>query len=86
MHQNDLLDEYLMLGLLNSYIVKRQIRTKQFTRDVIDTLGQRLKEVIIPIPNTPELRSAISIEIKKIVRNRISARDTILLLASELTL
>ena len=47
----ELLDEYLLLGLLNSYIVKRQIRTKQFTRDVIDTLGQRLKEVVIPIPN-----------------------------------
>jgi len=33
----DYLDPYLFLGLLNSYIVKRQIRTKQFTRDVIDT-------------------------------------------------
>ena len=33
------IDEFLLLGLLNSYIVKRQIRTKQFTRDVIDTLG-----------------------------------------------
>lgn len=82
--ENDLLDEYLLLGLLNSYIVKRQIRTKQFTRDVIDTLGQRLKEVFIPIPNSPELRAAISSEIKKIVYNRIEARDTILMLANQL--
>lgn len=82
--KEDVLDEYLLLGLLNSYIVKRQIRTKQFTRDVIDTLGQRLKEVVIPIPSSPELRSAISAEIKKIVNNRIEARDTILMLANKL--
>lgn len=82
--KSDLLDEYLLLGLLNSYIVKRQIRTKQFTRDVIDTLGQRLKEVVIPIPNSSELRTAISAEIKKIVNNRIEARDTILMLANKL--
>lgn len=83
--KKDMLDEYLLLGLLNSYIVKRQIRTKQFTRDVIDTLGQRLKEVVIPIPVSSELRSAISAEIKKIVNNRIEARDTILMLANKLT-
>lgn len=83
-HNKDLLDEYLLLGLLNSYIVKRQIRTKQFTRDVIDTLGQRLKEVVIPIPDSAELRLAISNEIKRIVHNRIEARDTILSLANEL--
>ena len=82
--KKDILDEHLLLGLLNSYIVKRQIRTKQFTRDVIDTLGQRLKEVVIPIPSSPELRSSISAEIKKIVNNRIEARDTILMLANKL--
>lgn len=82
--KKELLDEYLLLGLLNSYIVKRQIRTKQFTRDVIDTLGQRLKEVVIPIPNSPELRASISAEVKKIVNNRIEARDTILMLANKM--
>lgn len=82
--KEDVLDEYLLLGLLNSYIVKRQIRTKQFTRDVIDTLGQRLKEVIIPIPSSSDLRAAISAEIRTIVNNRIEARDTILMLANKL--
>ena len=82
--KEEVLDEYLLLGLLNSYIVKRQIRTKQFTRDVIDTLGQRLKEVVIPIPSSSDLRAAISAEIKTIVNNRIEARDTILMLANKL--
>lgn len=84
--KKDVVDEYLLLGLLNSYIVKRQIRTKQFTRDVIDTLGQRLKEVIIPIPNSVELKEAISEKVHAIVNNRIQARDTIQALSDKIIL
>lgn len=68
-------DPYLLLALLNSYIVKRQIRTKQFTRDVIDTLGQRLNEVYLPIPKNETLRKDISDHMKEIVEDRIVARD-----------
>lgn len=67
-------DEWLLLGLLNSYIVKRQIRTKQFTRDVIDTIGKRLEEVIIPIPKSDGVRNQLSKKIKSIVDDRIEAR------------
>ena len=78
------IDEFLLLGLLNSYIVKRQIRTKQFTRDVIDTLGQRFKEVVIPIPKSVELKKAISERVHSIISNRVEARDTILRLSEEI--
>ena len=79
-----IIDPYCLLGLLNSYIVKRQIRTKQFTRDVIDTLGQRFKEVIIPIPKDVRVKTEISRRVQAIVHNRIDARDTILRLSKEL--
>lgn len=79
-----LLNEYLLLGLLNSYIVKRQIRTKQFTRDVIDTLGQRLKEVVIPIPNSVEIKTQIAEKVKLIIQNRIDAREIITQLSDEI--
>lgn len=71
------LDPYLLIGLLNSFIVKRQIRTKQFTRDVIDTLGKRLEEVVLPIPNEPTLRNNISNRILHVLSARIKARDKI---------
>lgn len=74
----------MLLGLLNAYIVKRQIRTKQFTRDVIDTLGQRFKEVIIPIPKAEEIKKEISSRVKSIIQNRVEGRDTILRLSEEL--
>ena len=71
------MDEYLLLGLLNSYIVKRQIRAKQFTRDVIDTLGRRLNEVVLPIPKKSAIKEEISMSVKNIIASRILARETI---------
>ena len=41
---------YALLAYLNLPIVRRQMRARQFTRDVIDTLGHRLLEVRIPSP------------------------------------
>lgn len=79
-----IVDPYCLLGLLNSYIVKRQIRTKQFTRDVIDTLGQRLKEVIIPIPKDISIKEQVSQRVRAIIHNRIDARDMILKLSQEI--
>jgi hypothetical protein len=80
----DRLDPFLLLGLLNSYIVKRQIRTKQFTRDVIDTLGNRLDEVILPIPKSPAVRKAIADAVREVIQTRIDARHTISALATEI--
>lgn len=78
------LNPYLLFGILNSYIVKRQIRTKQFTRDVIDTIGKRFDEVIIPIPKNNKVKDSIIDVVNKIIMNRIAARDEILTLSSML--
>jgi hypothetical protein len=78
------LDPFLFLGLMNAYIVKRQMRTKQFTRDVIDTLGNRIEEVILPIPKKARVRQAISKAVQDVVSTRIKARDTLSRLTSEI--
>ena len=82
---NEIIDPYLLLGLLNSYIVKRQMRTKQFTRDVIDTMGQRFKEVIIPVPKSASLKTEISKRIQEIVEYRIKGRNILYELSQDLT-
>src|SRR5208337_4909961 len=74
--QNSLgLDPYLLLALLSSSVVQRQIRAKQFTQDIIDSLGERLYELVLPIPQSPETRSRISDMVKKAVNLRIEARE-----------
>jgi hypothetical protein len=55
----ELLPPGLLFALLNTPFVQRQIRNKQFTRDVIDTLGQRVLELLLPIPREMSVRAAI---------------------------
>lgn len=55
--------------------MKRQIRSKQFTQDIIDTLGNRLREVRIPLPKEPDRRVRVSKETRTIVESRAVLRQ-----------
>lgn|GEM_PF-95942 len=74
-NKKDELDPYLLLALLNTPIVRRQMRAKQFTRDIIDTLGKRLFEVVLPIPKDPKLRERIANETRETVQTRVRLRN-----------
>ena len=69
------LDPYLLLALLNAPIVRRQMRSKQFTRDIIDTLGKRLFEVLLPIPKDIGTCHRIASETREVVESRAKLRD-----------
>ncbi len=69
------LDPYLLLVLLNTPIVKQQIRAKQFTRDIIDTLGRRLLEVVLPIPRRTSSATRIATKARSLVEERVRLRD-----------
>jgi len=74
-NKKDQLNPYLLLALLNCPIAKRQMRAKQFTRDVIDTLGKRIYEVILPIPKDKTLRDRIARETRETVLERVALRN-----------
>jgi hypothetical protein len=63
----------LLYALLNIPFVRRQLRNKQFTRDVIDTIGRRLNEVLLPVPKSEEARGIIAKSFKELLaeRNRL---------------
>ena len=69
------LDSYLLLAILSSTVVQKQIRAKQFTQDIIDSLGERIKELALPISKSKGVRKRISNLVKKAVINRIEARE-----------
>jgi len=71
----DDISPYLLLALLNTRIVKRQMRNKQFTRDVIDTLGRRFEEVTLPIPRNEEVAASIGNVVRALVENRVAPRE-----------
>jgi hypothetical protein len=68
----DKLDPNILLGLLNLPLVRRQMRSKQFTRDVIDTLGKRFFEVKIPDPC-----SSYALELGSKLKPQMSAKNSL---------
>jgi type I restriction enzyme M protein len=71
----ELLEPHLLLAVLNTAIVKRQIRSKQFTQDIIDTLGSRVAELRLPIPRDEAMRTAIIERTRTLVESRALLRE-----------
>jgi len=69
------LDPYLLLALLNTPIVRRQMRSKQFTRDIIDTLGKRIFEVVLPIPKDKKVCQRVAAETREVIETRVRLRN-----------
>jgi type I restriction enzyme M protein len=69
------LNAFLLLALLSSSVVQRQIRAKQFTQDIIDSLGERINELLLPVPKSREHRECITRIVQKVVADRIEARE-----------
>lgn len=69
------LHPYLLLAVLSSPIVKEQIVSKRFTQDIIDTLGERIFELILPIPKELSKRQEIVNSVKDVILYRIKAKE-----------
>ena len=69
------LDPFLLLAIMGSTIVQRQIRSKQFTQDIIDSLGDRIKDLLIPIPKDRKKREHVTELVRKVIKDRIEARE-----------
>lgn len=69
------LNPYLLLAVLSSTVVQQQIRAKQFTQDIIDSLGDRIDELLLPIPKSETKRRRITTLVKKVIEDRIEARE-----------
>ncbi|TFG11809.1 MAG: hypothetical protein EU531_11165, partial [Promethearchaeota archaeon] len=78
------IDPYLLLYLLNLDIVQEQIKAITFVQGTIATLGNRIMEVSLPFPSDPKRRKEISKSIKNIIDKKIEIRNQIANLSMEL--
>ena len=67
---------YALLAYLNLPIVRRQMRARQFTRDVIDTLGHRLLEVRIPNPLLP-VGKKMGVNVERLITRKAAIRQEV---------
>ena len=69
------INPYLLIAVLSSDAVQSQIKSKRVTHDIIDSLGARIHELMLPIPKRDSLRDDITRTVKKVIRDRTEARE-----------
>lgn len=70
----EVIDPWLLFALLNTPIVHLQVRAKQFTQDIIDTIGKRVFEIQIPIPRSRKKIQSVADECRNIIESRVQLR------------
>ena len=65
----------LLLALLSTPLVLRQVRSKQFTAGIIDKIEDRYREVLLPIPKSADTRAEIAGTVQAIVDERARLRN-----------
>lgn len=71
----DRISPFLLLACLSCEPVQKQIKAKRFTMDIIDSIGSRLLEVVIPLPRDAGQRRDIEDTVKQVIKDRIEARE-----------
>lgn len=71
----DVISPFLLLAILSSQPIKDQIKSKRFTQDIIDSLGNRLYELLLPIPKEEKAKNKIAKTVEKVIYDRITARE-----------
>lgn len=82
--KEEALSPWLLLACLNTSIVLRQIKSKRFTQDIIDTLGRRIAELVLPLPRDTYVRGRIAEETRKTILTRVTLRNRVRELAREI--
>ncbi|MFX1375708.1 MAG: N-6 DNA methylase [Promethearchaeota archaeon] len=77
LRNNEYIDSYLLLYLLNLEIVQKQIQAITFVQGTIATIGNRIMEIIIPVPSDFDKRKQISDYIKNLIKEKKDIRKKI---------
>jgi type I restriction enzyme M protein len=75
LNDHSVLSPYLLLAALSSKAVKEQIAAKRFTLDIIDSLGSRVRELVLPIPKDAVVRKRIEEMVKRAIHDRLESRE-----------
>jgi type I restriction enzyme M protein len=83
---DELLNPFLLLAILSGAPVRAQIRSLAFTQDIIDSLGDRIREVLLPVPRSARVRKEVTSTVRRVITDRVEARElarrSVLLVAS----
>ena len=69
------LNKYYLLAVLSSDYLRQQISANTFSQDIINSLGDRLKDLVIPISKDDDRINTIGSMVKKSISESIEARE-----------
>jgi type I restriction enzyme M protein len=69
------LNPFLLLAILSSKPVRAQIKSLSFTQDIINSLGDRIREIVLPVPRSATKRSEITSTVEHVIKDRVEARE-----------
>lgn len=64
------IDPFLLLWLLNTAIVRKQIRQRVFNQSTLSTIGERIDELLLPLPKNKKRKETIIREVRSLVSHR----------------
>lgn len=71
----NVISPFLLLAALSSQPVMAQIQAKRLTQDIIDTLGKRILELVLPLPKSVSKRAEVELMVRTSIRDRVEARE-----------
>jgi type I restriction enzyme M protein len=74
-HEGAPFDSYLLLAILSSPPVAAQIQAMSFTQDIIDSLGNRIHDLVLPVLKSDKRRREISEMVGHAIESRVEARE-----------
>jgi len=74
---NECIDSFLLLYLLNLEITQKQIQAITFVQGTIATIGNRILEIALPFPSSYNKRKEISEYVKKLIEEKTESRKNI---------
>ncbi|MBN1800283.1 MAG: N-6 DNA methylase [Candidatus Lokiarchaeota archaeon] len=84
LENDDAIDPYLLIYLLNLDIVQQQIQAITFVQGTIATIGNRVMDVILPLPAQKEKRKEISTRVREIIEKKVEIRKKMKVLSLDL--
>jgi len=69
------INPYLLLAILSCPLVQRQIQSFKFTQDIIDTLGNRINDLVLPIPRDHQLEHKVINDVSEAIHARTVGRE-----------
>jgi len=75
--KKDIIDPFLLFYLINKKIVKKQIEEKTFVQATLSTIGDRLKEIVLPIQKNKVDQEEIIKNVKNIIETRRNLRNSL---------